>query len=344
MKTIYAITDYKGHFGSKWQAIPYRSGYDLGILSSKFREYGYQIKFVKPNEIIFDKKYWEQKKVLLTSSEEPELNYKNYLDDIAFGLKHCNARLIPSIKFLQTHENKIKSIIIQNMVLDNSLRILTYKPFGNYEELKVWLKQGAQKYPYILKKPIGSKGSGVYLVRNEVQLKRTARKISSTFKLKRWLKEKIRSIIHKGYTMNSMYSKPFMIQEFIPNLSCDWKVLIYGSHIYILKRRIKKDDFRASGSGHGYKSGESSEFPLDYLETLYQFQIKLETPNISIDFGYDGSNGFIFEFQALYFGTSTQFKSSDYYKRTNGTWELKKNNMSQESIYAKSIVEFIETK
>ena len=344
MEKIFAITDYKGHFGSKWLSIPYRSGYNHDLLITYFKKAGFDIIFLKPTEIIYKQEVWNDKIVLLSSSEEPDLGYKSYLEDIAFGLEHCKAHLIPSIKFLQSHENKIKSIIIQNLATEESLRILQYKTFGNYEELNEVIDKNTLEYPCIIKKPDGSKGSGVFLVKNKAELKKTARKISSNFKLNRWIKEKIRSIKHKGYTPNTMHSNKFMIQEYIPNLSCDWKVLIYGSRVYLLKRKVKSNDFKASGSGFGYKAGSESEFPLEYFEILYQFLIRIDVPNISIDFGYNNLKGFIFEFQAIYFGTSTQHKSKDYYHRTNGEWILNKNDLDQENAYVSSIVEFIEKK
>lgn len=344
METIYAITDYKGHFGSKWLSNPYRSGYNHDLLITYFRKAGFDIKFLKPTEIIFKQEIWKDKIVLLSSSEEPTLSYKSYIEDVAFGLNYCKAHLIPSMKLLQSHENKIKSIIIQNIATENSLRILKYKIFGNYEELKEVIDKNTIEYPCILKKPDGSKGSGVFLVKNKTELKKTARKISSNFTLQRWIKEKIRTIKHKGYIPNTMHPNKFMIQEYISNLSCDWKVLIYGSRIYLLKRKVKSNDFKASGSGFGYKSGSESEFPVEYLEILYQFLLRINAPNISIDFGYNNLKGFIFEFQAIYFGTSTQYKSKDYYHRTNGEWSLKKNDLDQENAYASSILEFIEKK
>ena len=77
---------------------------------------------------------------------------------------------------------------------------------------------------------------------------------------------------------------------------------------------------------------------------MYQFFLELKVPNLSIDFGFDGQEGFIFEYQALYFGTSTQFKSKDYYKRTDGKWAVQKNEFDQEEIFVNSIAEFIQKK
>lgn len=41
---IIALCDYKGIFGSKYFAKPYRSGMDKDILAKEFSKYGYKIK------------------------------------------------------------------------------------------------------------------------------------------------------------------------------------------------------------------------------------------------------------------------------------------------------------
>jgi hypothetical protein len=344
MRKIYAITDYKGHFGSKWLSLPYRSGYDQRKLQDYFKDYGLSLEFKRPIEIHFSKEEWNGKTVLLTSSEEPGLEYKRHIEDLAYGLEQCGANVLPGSDFISAHENKIRSAILQNLQLNDSFRLLDYSIYGNYEELHQYLKTGKQKFPCIVKKPSGSKGTGVFLVQNRKELRHVAKKISTQGNIIDRIKEKIRGIRHKGYIQNSSRTKRFLIQEFAPNLKCDWKVLIYGTRIYILRRNIKSNDFRASGSGIGYTAGSESEFPITYLEPLYQFFLGLKVPNLSLDFGFDGHEGFIFEFQALYFGTSTQFKSKDYYKKNDDQWVVNKNEFDQEQIFVSSIAEFIQNK
>ena len=344
MRRVFAIIDYKGHFGSKWLSTPYRSGYDLQKLQKYFKEYDLYIEFKRPIDIRFSKEDWEGEIVLITSSEEPGLEYKRHLEDIAFGLEQCGAYIIPGLDFISVHENKIRGAILQNLKMNNSFRILDYNILGNYEELSQYCNSEQQKYPCILKTPQGSKGTGVYFIKDQKQLKCIARKISTKSKLLNRLKEKIRKKRHKGYIQNSGYTDRFLLQEFVPKLQCDWKILIYGKSIFILRRNIKAGDFRASGSGVGYAAGSNSVFPLQYLEPLYQFMLSLRVPNLSVDFGFDGKDGFIFEFQALYFGTSTQFKSKDYYQRTEGKWEVQNNEFDQEQIFVRSILEFIHEK
>ena len=58
----------------------------------------------------------------------------------------------------------------------------------------------------------------------------------------RWLR-------HKNYVRESWNRGKIVVQEFIPGLKNDYKVLIFGSKYYVLYRRVREGDFRASGQG-----------------------------------------------------------------------------------------------
>ena len=53
-----------------------------------------------------------------------------------------------------------------------------------------------------------------------------------------------RSFKHKAYIRDSKYRKKFIVQNFIEDLSNDWKILVFGKKYYILCRETRKNDFR----------------------------------------------------------------------------------------------------
>ena len=59
MNTIYALIDYKNHFGSKWAAVPYRSGFDKKQLAHYFRKYGFDIEFIPCKNVDFNTEKWK---------------------------------------------------------------------------------------------------------------------------------------------------------------------------------------------------------------------------------------------------------------------------------------------
>lgn len=340
MIDIYCITDYKGIFGSKFDAKPYRSGFDKNLLEHIFREHGYRLIFIEPTMISFNEE-WKSRIVLYTSSEEYGLYYKDFLEDILFGLKEIGAKVIPDPIYLKANNNKVFMEIVARISLPPKIHNLKALYFGSYDEVLKAVNDDRVNLPAVIKLSAGAKSRGVFMVRDKKEILAITKDISKTASLKIRVKEIIRGFLHKGYKKESFFQGKFIVQNFIPNLLNDWKVLIYGNRYFLLKRSVRKNDFRASGSGLNYKSGSESEFPMEMLDYLKEFYESLNVPNLSIDFGYDGKIGYVFEFQAVHYGSYTQQKSFDYFEFYNNEWLVKKNDLTLEAAYSLSIIEFL---
>ena len=182
-----------------------------------------------------------------------------------------------------------------------------------------------------------------FLAESDYVLK-NAKKISQTKNLLFDIKDKIRRNRHKGYIPESTNRNKFIVQNFIPDLNNDWKVLVFFDKCFILKRTIKPGDFRASGSGYQYKFDVKAEFPQGIFDFCIDYKNKLNVPNISLDVAFDGKEFFIIEFQALYFGTTTQEKSKYFFQKEKNTWIPKTNNFSIEEIFVYGIKEYYSKK
>lgn len=108
-----------------------------------------------------------------------------------------------------------------------------------------------------------------------------------------------------------------------------------------MKRGIKANDFRASGSHYNYKAGSKSEFPIHKLGEIKQIFESLNTPHLSLDYAYDGKRGYVHEIQGLFFGTSTLEFCDDYYTFNGQKWVVEKQQLDQEGEYVYSIVNYI---
>jgi glutathione synthase/RimK-type ligase-like ATP-grasp enzyme len=343
MTKIYALTDYKDIFSSKWKAKPYRSGYDKKLLKKYFNKYGYEIEFIKFQNVEFTSK-WKNRLVIYTSSEEVGLHYKSYIEDIILGLEKLGAFVLPRFDFLRANNNKVYMEIMRESLLCGWFDIEKSLIFGTLNELQNSIENNKIQFPCVIKPASGAMSKGVELANNSKELVRYAKKISRTNNFKFGMKEKLRTFKYNGYQQESKYQNKFIIQEFIPNLKNDWKVLVYGDHYYILNRGIKKNDFRASGSHCNYKAGSKSEFPihqLDFVEKIYK---QLDIPHLSLDFAFDGKKGYVIEFQAIHFGTSTLEFCEDYYIKKNGLWTVKKQEFDQEEEYVWGIVHYLKGK
>ena len=78
---------------------------------------------------------------------------------------------------------------------------------------------------------------------------------------------------------------------------------------------------------------------LDYCYDVFK---KLKVPNLSLDVAFDGSNFFLIEFQALYFGTAGIPYSKEYFQKKDNNWVLVKNDYNVESVYVESITKYID--
>lgn len=340
LKKIYAIVDYKHSFLSKWSAKPYRSGYNKEYLRLLFRNFGFEINFINFSEVDFSEN-WQNRIILYTSSEEPGYYYKKFIEDIISGLELAGAILIPNSNLLRANNNKVFMEILRQVKLPEKYKTITAQQFGTYEESELAIKNGRIKFPCVIKIAEGAMSKGVFLAKTENEYIELTKRITRTYSIKVAVKEWFRSKKHIGYVKESLNQQKFIVQPFIDGLKNDWKILIYGSKYYILRRNIRPNDFRASGSGYNYSAGSAAEFPLMMFPFVKEFYESLNVPNLSIDFAFDGKEGYILEFQGIHFGTSTHFLSKDYYDNINDQWVIKCNEMDQEELYVYSIINFL---
>jgi glutathione synthase/RimK-type ligase-like ATP-grasp enzyme len=339
MIEIIILTDYKGRFGSKSNDIPYRSGFNKKKIAEEFYKNNFKVTYISFHDIVWDKAKWMNKYVIYTSSEEKGLEYKSFIEDVILGLENFGAICLPNFLHLKANNNKVFMEIFAQSIHENlNLKSLV---FGSIEETLNAYKNKIYKFPVVVKKAAGAKSRGVYLVKNEKELIQAIKKAQNTFSFKSYLYELLRARKHKGYQVESQYQNKIVIQPFIENLKNDWKVLIFSKDYYVLNRGIKKNDFRASGSGYNYKAGSSSEIPHEVLDYCKSFFEAFDIPNMSIDVAYDGEKCYIIEFQSLYFGTSTILMSDDFYSFEEGKWVIKPIEKDIEKIYANSIVNYL---
>lgn len=341
---LYLLTDYKNHFELKWRDKPYRSGYDHGLLQKHFRQFGFEIEFIQYSDVDFASiNQWQNRVVLYTSSEEVDYNYKDFIEDIVYGLEMAGAHVIPSHRFLRANNNKVFMELLREVLYDGQITGVVSRGFGTLEELERAIGLNQIEYPCVIKAAKGAQSRGVARADTSEELVKQAKRLSRTPHLRRELRDWGRTYRVPGYKKESRFQKKFIVQRLVPNLQNDWKVLIYADRYYILRRNNRPNDFRASGSGL-FLPDKKADFPmhmLDYVETIFN---KTDVPNLSVDFAYDGKKPYILEIQAMHFGKSTTYHCSHYCIKHDGKWEWrsKEEDYDQEKLYAMSIVRYLE--
>jgi len=211
------------------------------------------------------------------------------------------------------------------------------------DDLKPFKKIESFTSKYVIKSSEGAMSVGVELSKNKQDLINKIKILSSTKNFKLDIKDSLRALKHKGYIKESVHRKKYVIQNFIPNLKNDWKILIFGDRYYIIYRETRDNDFRASGSG---KLLLNDELPIQdgILNLAKKVYDSFDTPHLSVDIMFDGTNFHVVEFQFLYFGTSSHSKSESYFKLVDSKWERIYEKLDLEEVYVDSIVKFIDAK
>lgn len=341
MKKIYALTDYKNCFGSKWKAIPYRSGFDKILLKKYLEKYGYDLDYIQFHKIDVNES-WKGRTVIYTSSEEVDLNYKDFIEDVVYSLELIGAETVPKYKFLRANNNKVFMELLRKQLLAEEMDTLQSSVYGTFEELMMDVERGRVQYPCVIKKAAGAMSKGVFLAKDKDDLILKGRKVSRSPHYLAEAKEIVRVLKHKGYRAESKYQQKFIVQPFVPGLQNDWKILVFGDHYYVLRRGVKENDFRASGSGFNYKGGAEAGFPVELLDQIEMIYNAFNVPHLSLDFAFDGDKGYLIEYQAVYFGTATMDYSSDFYIKKNGVWAIEQKTFDQEGEFAWGLAHFLD--
>jgi len=340
MKKIKIIIDYKGFFGSKQKSLIYRGGMDLGHLVRLFNYKGFDVEILNFSDIDFVKIKQESPFVIYTSSEDFGGFYKSFIEDIILSLEDAGLTCLPSYNYLRAHNNKVYMELLRRSRNFEELSSISSRVFGSFEELKNTTQEF--KFPVVIKPASGAMSRGVSIAYNYDELLKKTQKISSTRNIIFDLKDRLRKLKYGDrYVPESLNRSKFIVQNFIPNLNNDWKVLVYGNKLFILYRGNRENDFRASGSGKFIFRKDIPEGILDYA---YSIMKKFDVPNISLDIGFDGKQFHTLEFQFLYFGTTTLEKSPFYFEKNGNSWDIVDKSLCLEEVYVESIVHYLREK
>jgi glutathione synthase/RimK-type ligase-like ATP-grasp enzyme len=105
-------------------------------------------------------------------------------------------------------------------------------------------------------------------------------------------------------------------QEFIPENNFDIRIIVIGKKAFGIKRMVRNNDFRASGSG--IIDYEKENFDENTLKLSFELAKKLNTQSVAFDFVYLDSKPYVVEI-------SYAFKSVGVYEKCEGYWDEQLN-------------------
>ncbi|MBN1300953.1 MAG: hypothetical protein JW995_07025 [Melioribacteraceae bacterium] len=276
-------------------------------------------------------------------------NQRNYIQDTLLLLSGKNV-LLPSYDLLLCHENKGYQELFRKQ---HGIKSLNAYYFSSIEELNNY----TVTYPCVLKTTDGSNAKGVYLIEDENQLIKILTRFNrisilnkiDLFRRKYFRKNKIYKE-YPYYSNTADYyeygsyikgTKRFVLQDYIPDLHYDFRVLIFYNKYFVTKRLNRKGDFRASGAKIFDFNIQADHALLNFARSLFD---KFDTPILALDIAYDGSAYHLLEFQASHFGISTLISGKKYYVFENNNWKVCLERDSIEVEYADAVLNYLNAK
>lgn len=333
---IYLLSDYRNRFHISVRE--HKDGsMDLEKLRTYFGRNGYELVIRHFEDIDFRKDDLSGQYVLYQTSEDRGLHYKGFIEDILYGLMLQGALLIPGFHFFRAHHNKVFLEILRDLSAHPSLKNIRSSRYGTLEQLLN--EPCANDFPVVLKPAAGCGSNGVKLISGRKQLIGSSKSLSRTFYAVDALKDMARSFMRHGYKRSSNFRRKFIVQNYIPGLKNDFRVLVMNEKYYVLKRQNRKNDFRASGGGLVEWPRKAPDGLLDLAEDVRK---GFNAPFLTMDIGCNGAEFFVFEFQFLHFGTGSLERSKWFFKKERGEWALNEGTSVLEEEFAASVVKYIE--
>lgn len=319
---IYFVTLPNGYFGSapqSWMSL------NVEKISKAICSYGFKIVETSIDKII-DCELKERDIVIYTSSDEE--NIRNYIKDVMFFInKKC--QIIPPYEILLAHENKGYQELYRK----------TYN-FGNLEGGYLFdLDQIPKSFPLVYKKISGAGSSGVALIKNQNDLTTIYSKdFEPDFKrkiIKILRKRKLSPLEYSIYDYRHKGFSNYIYQKFIPDLSCDYRVLIFGEKYFVMRRDVRENDFRASGSKK-FSYTDAPKAVLDFAKNVYE---KLQAPYASLDVALSKEGCHLIEYQGVNFGSSALRNSLGYHLHQNNEWGFVEAKSNLEENFSEALLQ-----
>ncbi len=318
-KELTIITGIDNFFGQRENR---HKSIDVNKVKTYLSDY-FNVKITDFDNILNNNENIENSYILYTSSQEPK--YKEMIEDVMFSLKDNNT-LLPSFEYLKAHENKGFQEILRK-------KLGIKKPGAYYFANLNDLDKYEFNFPMVFKLVEGAGSKTVSIVNSKKDIYDLVAKKS------KW---------HWKFTDKKDFSKTqrykfeylterFVLQEFLPGLNHDFKILVFGDKYYAVKRKVRPDDFRASGSGK-LEYIDADEPLLNFAEMIFK---KLKVPFASLDVCKYNDKYYLTEFQCMHLGPLVLLGSQGYFKNINNSPTFVKEEPNLEKSYADSIIYYL---
>lgn len=253
---------------------------------------------------------------------------------VLFAIEHAGKVVFPNFRTGWHFDDKIaQKYLLESLGLP---LVPTYHFVEKHEALNWILKT---EFPKVFKLTRGAGSANVVLVNNERRAVKLINKaFSSGFSVfdkfgsikERWRrykngKDKFLDVLKSVYRIFNIpnYAKllprerfEVMFQDFIPNNKFDIRVIVLNKKAFAIKRLVRENDFRASGSG--MIQYEKANFNEEIIKKSFEFAKRLNTQVVAFDYVFDNNKTpLIVEISYGY--------AIEGYDRCEGFWDEKLN-------------------
>ena len=252
-----------------------------------------------------------------------------FAKSLLFSLSQRGLKVFPNFNTCWHFDDKIaQKYLIESL----NIPFINTWIFYSKEDTMKWIE--ANTFPKVFKLRCGASSSNVILIKNKKKAKTIANKMFkngiSPFNSIGYLKERfnkyllgkdslfgilkgvIRLIIKTKFSKMSNREKGYVyFQEFIPNNGFDIRIIVIGEKAFGIKRLVRKNDFRASGSGMIIY--DKDQIDIRCVKIAFDANLKIKSQCIAFDFVFDNNDPKIIEISYGFLQT--------VYEKCEGYWD-----------------------
>ncbi len=343
MNKLTILTGYDHFFGQTRK--PWIS-MDVSSICKYLNKAGIDTEVIEFSAVVNGKGKIRNSNIFYTFSQRD--NLRRYILDTITSLEQEGNKVLPSTELLRCHENKGYQVLFGKRMGINDLESFYFsskRELSNYQ----------LSFPIVIKTIDGSNGRGVFLANSQRELLEIIPKLEPRLSIvtkvdllrRKHLRKNVKFPGYPNLTAEANTEQyidyitpelPFILQEFVPKLEYDYRVIVFGERYYVIKRMIRDDDFRASGAK---RFVFEKKVPMALLNYAYNIFTKLHAPFLSLDIGVSGDRLCLFEFQALHFGINAIVKSAGYYTLIDGCWVFNEETLPIEQLIADGLIQYL---
>jgi glutathione synthase/RimK-type ligase-like ATP-grasp enzyme len=216
------------------------------------------------------------------------------------ALEHAGIKVFPNFKTSWYFDDKVAQKYLLEAI---AAPLVPSFVFYDEQEALDWAEKSS--YPKVFKLKGGAGSANVKLVRSKSQCNKLIHKafgkgfkqfdsweylkeVHSKYKLKKASLKNLagavyRTVVSTKFSQQMPKERGYVyFQEFIPNNDSDIRVIVIGNKAFALKRMVRKDDFRASGSGRIIY--EKNQIDERCVQIAFETNNKLNAQSIAYDF------------------------------------------------------------